>query len=409
MTSSWLRFGLADGLAEQPPAAVVTAAERAGVEWIAPYDPTRPPGRSHTEGGVTKWLLAPLYGCGTVSDVVPAAGWRREPTDSGGSPAGLTLTISPDVRVTRNMEAGPGGMARYNPGPVPVLRGLPLVRETAEAPGSRFDLTVVLKTFLRPTQLRKSLEALTRLLQGLVARIIVIDDSDASWTIPGAHARPLGELLEQAKRTVGTERGIAIDTWRFPFDIGVSTGRNLGISLVETAWFLNCDDDLTYSPKLRAELETIWGQARDVDADLICADWVSRRWIHVRGGKLWLSDNPPPVERKGAYRVQSPATYFLARTDAFSRRLGLAFEPECLVGEHGLFSWDATWAGARMFASHDMRLPGIRQPHLDSPAYARRRNRCEALRRIAVMRTHGLRDIHRGEAKEHIWDRETDA
>lgn len=83
------------------------------------------------------------------------------------------------------------------------------------------ELSIVIKTILRPEALAASITAFRKIL-GTDVEIIVVDDSPHPGTA----------LQDDNLRYVNTE-----------FDIGLSAGRNLGVSLVNTKYVLISDDD----------------------------------------------------------------------------------------------------------------------------------------------------------------------
>lgn len=78
-------------------------------------------------------------------------------------------------------------------------------------------LTVVVKTFERPRELRRLVRSIQRLQPGL--SIVVADDSRCPTNLSG------------------------VETVRLPFNSGVSAGRNAALERVRTPYFLMLDDD----------------------------------------------------------------------------------------------------------------------------------------------------------------------
>lgn len=82
------------------------------------------------------------------------------------------------------------------------------------------NVTAILKTFERPRRLRSLVRSIRRFYPDL--RIIVIDDSRDPEPLPG------------------------VTTHIMPYDSGLGAGRSKGLSLVETKYVLNLDDDFVF-------------------------------------------------------------------------------------------------------------------------------------------------------------------
>jgi len=82
------------------------------------------------------------------------------------------------------------------------------------------NVTAIIKTFERPGRLRSLVRSIRRFYPDL--RIIVIDDSRDPVPLPG------------------------VTTHIMPYDSGLGAGRSKGLSMVETKYVLNLDDDFVF-------------------------------------------------------------------------------------------------------------------------------------------------------------------
>ncbi len=89
------------------------------------------------------------------------------------------------------------------------------------------SVTAVIKTFERPKELKRLIESIKRFYPDM--KIIVVDDSREPSRIEG------------------------VKTITMPYDSGVSAGRNLAVSAVETKYLLLLDDDYVFYRKTDLE------------------------------------------------------------------------------------------------------------------------------------------------------------
>jgi len=89
------------------------------------------------------------------------------------------------------------------------------------------SVTAVIKTFERPKELKRLIESIKRFYPDM--KIIVVDDSRDPSRIEG------------------------VKTITMPYDSGVSSGRNLAVSAVETKYLLLLDDDFVFYRKTDLE------------------------------------------------------------------------------------------------------------------------------------------------------------
>ena len=83
-------------------------------------------------------------------------------------------------------------------------------------------VTIAVKTFERPTMIRRFVRSARRVFDG---RIIVADDS----------------------RSPATALGVGVDVLPLPFNSGVAVGRNAALDAGETEFVFVCDDDIVFT------------------------------------------------------------------------------------------------------------------------------------------------------------------
>lgn len=111
------------------------------------------------------------------------------------------------------------------------------------------NCTIVVKTFERPTVLRRLVRSIRRFYPDIP--LFVVDDSE----------EPLDPAPEGVTRY-----------WRLPFNVGVSFGRNFGLKQVETEYVLFTDDDLVF--ETRTDLSKMLAALRSTPFDVVSCNWV---------------------------------------------------------------------------------------------------------------------------------------
>jgi len=105
---------------------------------------------------------------------------------------------------------------------------------------SKIDISIVVKTFLRPQCIRYFLESVVKYqdIYGIeFSRIIVIDDSNECY-----------QKQNDAVISCFSDK-LSILYQAYPYNsLGLSKGRNIGVSLVETPYLILCDDDYIFDP-----------------------------------------------------------------------------------------------------------------------------------------------------------------
>ena len=181
------------------------------------------------------------------------------------------------------------------------------------------DLSVIIKTFERPESLRQTVESVQKHLPDVP--ILIADDSRKPQVVPGATVFPM------------------------PFDSGLSAGRNLLLSKVETKFFLLLDDDwlLTDSCRIPSMVEYLLLHQLDIVAgDLF---WSKRNCRVPYNGMLertddgylrWINGHHKKLGELFIYDIVD--NFFVGRTASVSKVL---WDEDLKVGEHEDFFFRA--------------------------------------------------------------------
>lgn len=167
------------------------------------------------------------------------------------------------------------------------------------------DVTVLVKTFERPDELRRLVRSIRRFYPRI--GILVVDDSQ----------QPLEPVPEGITRYL-----------HLPFDsLGVSAGRNLGLREVRTPFVLFCDDDMVFGR--RTDLARMLRTLVTTRFDVVSCRWMDHEpWHSLRRGYRRYEgtleiEHGTLVHRLGATRGSLDGLpvfdivhqFFLARTD----------------------------------------------------------------------------------------------
>jgi glycosyltransferase involved in cell wall biosynthesis len=214
------------------------------------------------------------------------------------------------------------------------------------------SVTALIKTFERPNELQRLVSSIRRFYPEM--RIIVVDDSRNPTSLEGC-------------RTVSME-----------YDSGVSAGRQKGLSLVETEFFLLLDDDFVFYRKTDLEpavhqlagepnIDIMGGQV--VDLPLYRSTDFLRSALFATSRQAIL---PLGSKIAGLTVHDKVANFYLARTDSV-RRVGWDMHLKHL--DHNDFFSRARGILITVFN------PAFRVLHAQTPfnaAYMAKRNDCAA-------------------------------
>ena len=182
---------------------------------------------------------------------------------------------------------------------------------------SDLQTTFVIKTFERPTKpvaLVKSIEKFYPKVP-----IIIIDDSK----------NPLKKKWAPHIQYIHTE-----------YDIGLSEGRNRGVKLVKTKYFVLLDDDFEFTEETK--IETFIRLLEKYDFDLIGGklcneglhDWQYTGFLKIYREIFYACIYKEPIDSYDAIYVDFVINFFLAKTDVIQKNL---WDPELKLNEHGDF------------------------------------------------------------------------
>lgn len=220
-------------------------------------------------------------------------------------------------------------------------RGHPAPTAT-EAAALTERVTMIVKTFERPSTARRLIRSARRIFPG---RIIVADDS----------REPL------------TEPGEGVEIVALPFNVGLSAGRNAALDLVDTEFVFVTDDDTVFS-----RASDIVAMVEYLDAhpevDLIAPQFVNLPyWYAVDNREQLLYEGADPPLRQigedigGAMVVLKVENVFLARTESIK---AIRWDDELRLVEHKDFF---SRASGRMVC---VQADGVRAYHVRTPCNA---------------------------------------
>lgn len=173
------------------------------------------------------------------------------------------------------------------------------------------DITIAIKTFLRPQKLDNCLNSIRKLYPGV--KIIVADDSH----------KPV-------------ENKMADEYYTLRFDSGISAGRNLLLSKVTTPYILLLDDDtlFTQSDCIEKMIQPMLDQP---EINLVAGSLVGNDYYgtYEKSGDTLIRYFNKPSRSIGHYKIYDfVINLFLAKTEAI-RRVG--WNDELKICEHTNF------------------------------------------------------------------------
>ena len=114
------------------------------------------------------------------------------------------------------------------------------------------DITILIKTFERPTNLRRLLKSIFSYYPDV--KVVIADDSQD----PERNKRSIMELWPDKN----------IEYILLPYDIGVSEGRNRAWRRIKTMYFAVCDDDFVFDH--RTNLPLMRQNLEEYEVDMVC-------------------------------------------------------------------------------------------------------------------------------------------
>ena len=216
------------------------------------------------------------------------------------------------------------------------------------------DVTLLVKTFLRPRALFRLLDSIERTYPELP--VLVADDGD----------EPIREQVLARYRQV-------VDYVVLPFDSGISRGRNALLERVRSRYFVLLDDDVAFGPATR--LDVMLRHLRESRCELMGGS------VEENGVPLpWELDleagtDPETGRYLRLHRVRTRAPYtrcdavhnfFMADTEAVRRKVG-GWDDDLKVLEHTDFFWRAKTGG--LAVAHCPEVAVLHDHALDSERY----------------------------------------
>jgi glycosyltransferase involved in cell wall biosynthesis len=173
------------------------------------------------------------------------------------------------------------------------------------------DLTVIIKTFNRPNELKRLVTSIKRFYPEL--KIIIADDGNQNSNISD------------------------VSYFRLPFNSGVSYGRNFALSKVTTPFFLSLDDDFIFYANTKIE-ESFDVIRNNSEIDLIGGKVVNLPFFRVSsaGGIIYNQTSDDNIERKiSSFQVvKKVPQFFIARTEKIK---AIGWDEDIKRLDHGVF------------------------------------------------------------------------
>jgi chlorinating enzyme len=237
------------------------------------------------------------------------------------------------------------------------------------------DVTLLVKTFLRPRALFRLLDSIERTYPELP--VLVADDGD----------EPIREQVLTRHRQV-------VDYVVLPFDSGISRGRNALLERVRSRYFVLLDDDVAFGAATR--LDVMLRHLRESGCELMGGS------VEENGVPLpWELDleagtDPETGRYLRLHRVPTRAPYtrcdavhnfFMAETEAVRRKVG-GWDDDLKVLEHTDFFWRAKTGG--LAVAHCPEVAVLHDHTLDSERYREFRFGRTASARRCFLRKQGF-------------------
>lgn len=177
-----------------------------------------------------------------------------------------------------------------------------------------FDITIIIKTFLRPDCLEMCLKSIRKYYPDI--QILVADDSKNSCD--GVYPNEIRYSL--------------------PFNIGLSAGRNFLLERVETKYFVLVDDDFIFTDKTNLrfmrkiliddDIDLISGVINEIPKNKIIR---YEGLLELRGTELRYIDNHRGITKSGLKMYDLVMNFYMAKTDSIK---GIMWDEELKIVEH---------------------------------------------------------------------------
>ncbi len=232
------------------------------------------------------------------------------------------------------------------------------------------ELSILIKTFMRPQCLNNLLNSI-KLYQEywdlIFDNIIIVDDSD-------------NKNKNLNKKIIENYNSLNILYKEFDFNsLGISKGRNVGLSYIKTPYFLLCDDDfiLDYNCSLinnlnllkEKKLDILGGVYRDI-CKIDDTSYLENNWLgFIKEGREFdicnIYDNlfPEFIE------CDICQNFFIAKTDSV---LSVKFPEDMAVLEHNIFFLRAKQKKLNIASTSRLYT---RHLHINNKKYSKHRNR----------------------------------
>ena len=180
-------------------------------------------------------------------------------------------------------------------------------------------VTAIIKTFERAEKVRNLHASLRQYYPTLP--VVIVDDSQT----------PMPDIWDSQTRYVHAD-----------YDIGLSQGRNLAVSYVDTPFTLLLDDDFLFTPKTK--IETFLQILETTDFQIVAGQVLDFGWknrvfkgmLEVHDTVLYLNNYHKGMRHQGHIRYDFVLNFFLARTQTLRDN---PWDPELKIREHEDFFW----------------------------------------------------------------------
>lgn len=180
-------------------------------------------------------------------------------------------------------------------------------------------VTAIIKTFERAEKVRNLHASLRQYYPTLP--VVIVDDSQT----------PMTDVWDPQTRYIHAD-----------YDIGLSQGRNLAVSYVDTPFTLLLDDDFLFTPKTK--IETFLQILETTDFQIVAGQVLDFGWknrvfkgmLEVHDTVLYLNNYHKGMRHQGHIRYDFVLNFFLARTQTLRDN---PWDPELKIREHEDFFW----------------------------------------------------------------------
>jgi glycosyltransferase involved in cell wall biosynthesis len=232
------------------------------------------------------------------------------------------------------------------------------------------DLTIMIKTFLRPDMLERIINSIGNYQEKnkvIFKSIIVGDDS------PPKILKEDQEIIKQCKLNYPH---LSIIYKKYEFNIGCAEGRNRMIKKIETPYFLYCDDDYIFDPNcnINKALSLIKKQQLD-----ILGGWVNNKQSNNINNPYTLNGKFQKFGNRTVCNIKTDGfpdleyydyliNFYIGKTSKIREVL---WDPELKTEEHSDFFWRAYKKGLKTAFTKEL---FITHHHVSNPKYEKFRS-----------------------------------